>query len=235
MAKRYSKKLADEIVSLVQEGIYSVSAICRIAGIGRKTFYRWRETKNDFSRALSDAEQQCRDELRAKARQILKRKLEGYTQIVSRTVYVPSDDDPSQLVIKQHVVTEKHCEPDMRLVMQLLEKNNSVAEPPKATPATMPHIAVKVNEEKIERDLNLVCIAKDTVADDNEKQPPATGYRDAEKELPLCDDKSGDREETVSLRPEETIYGRQQRLKERLAEKLPTRVLPPPLRGIPYR
>lgn len=117
----YNKKIVEQIIDLMEEGGHSVSAICKIVGIGRRTFYDWRNAHPEFSQAMEEAEQRRSEELRELAKKGLKRKLEGYYQTVSRTVYVPSMDDPETLEIKQHVVTRKYCEPDTKLLLDILE------------------------------------------------------------------------------------------------------------------
>lgn len=116
----YNKKTVEQIAALIEEGNYSISNICIIVGISRKTFYDWKNNHPDFQQAIEDAEQKRTDELLALANKSLKKKLEGYYQTVSRTVYTPSENDPDTLEIKQHVVTRRHCEPDTKLLLDIL-------------------------------------------------------------------------------------------------------------------
>lgn len=116
----YNKKTVSQITALIEDGNHSISTICKIVGIGRKTFYDWKNAHPDFVAAIEEAEQRRSEELYELANKGLERKLEGYYEMVSRTVYVPSPDDPEQLEIKQHVVTRKFCEPDTKLLLDVL-------------------------------------------------------------------------------------------------------------------
>ncbi|MFV0419428.1 MAG: helix-turn-helix domain-containing protein, partial [Dysgonomonas sp.] len=60
MAK-YNEKLVEKIIALVEEDAYTISQICDMLRISRKTFYEWKETKPEFRKALEDAEDR-RDE-----------------------------------------------------------------------------------------------------------------------------------------------------------------------------
>jgi|ERR1051325_6114889 transposase-like protein len=53
---KYSAKIRDIIVELVSTGDHTIEAICSHVGIVKDTYYRWRETKTDFSDALKRAE-----------------------------------------------------------------------------------------------------------------------------------------------------------------------------------
>lgn len=116
----YNKKIVEQIAALIEEGNYSISTICKIVGIGRKTFYDWKNSHSDFLAAIEEAEQRRLDELYELANKALRKKIEGYYQTTSRTVYAPSEDNPETLEIKQHVVTQKYCEPDTKILLEIL-------------------------------------------------------------------------------------------------------------------
>lgn len=157
MAK-FSKKLIRKIIALIEEDAYTTTSICKIVGISTKSFYEWRTTKPDFARDIDAASERREEELRTQARHALRSKLKGHTQIVSRTVYVPSEDDPSQLVIKQHVVTEKQCAPDTATINQALNNvtygkttDNRTFE--SRSRLSAPPLAIQVDKDKIANDL----------------------------------------------------------------------------------
>lgn len=54
MAK-YSERMTDVIVSLIEEDYYSIKEICRMARISRKSFYEWRATKPEFRERINKA------------------------------------------------------------------------------------------------------------------------------------------------------------------------------------
>lgn len=153
----YNKKTVEKIVSLIEDGNYSISTICKIVGIGRKTFYDWRNTRPEFMEAIMEAEQRRSDELYELANKALRRKLEGYQQTISRTVYVPSEDDPQILEIKQHVVTTKFCEPDMRALIEVLGGGSGKKKQKgMRLKNTNPALIVKRNEEQVKRNVSEV-------------------------------------------------------------------------------
>ena len=116
----YNKTIVEQITTLIEEGNYSISTICKIVGIGRKTFYDWKNTHPDFVTAIEDAEQRRSEELYELASKVLRKKIEGYYQTTSRTVYIPSEDNPETLEIKQHIITQKYCEPDTKILLEIL-------------------------------------------------------------------------------------------------------------------
>ena len=151
---RYNKQISSRIIELIADGENTTTDVCKIVGIARKTFYRWKEAYPDFSKLILKAESERFESVKIQAEKALHRKLEGYVQQVRRTVYTPSKEDPKQLVIKQHVVTEKFCEPETRFLLQLrngdkvTEKSNQKAEVEKS------QLTVSVHEEKAKKDLN---------------------------------------------------------------------------------
>lgn len=239
---RYNKQMACKIAELIEEGIYTTTDICKIAGIGRKTFYRWKEKHSDFSKALQEAEYHRSEDLRLLAQQTLRHKLEGYMQRVERTVYIPSADDPSQLVIKQHVVTEKFCEPDTRLILQLLENGNEKTGQKQPAPSTP--FAVKVDEEKAKKDLNTLdseCIA--TVEKEDNESPKKEADLLDEEDVEENEDNDTERKHKTNMdaneceekEREESITERQHRLLNEYMKKHESIFVPPPLRGIAYK
>lgn len=74
MAK-YSEKLVEKIVSLIEEDAYTITDICAILNISRKTFYGWRESKPEFDKAVEEATEVREEKLLVKARESLKKKL----------------------------------------------------------------------------------------------------------------------------------------------------------------
>lgn len=124
MAK-YTQKLVDEICRYIETDFYSISDICNMFNISRKSFYQWKDTKPEFREAL-DVSFKTRDEsLLAIARSSLRRKLEGYTMTEERCVYVPSPSNPDELVLKTKIVKKKDCPPDTQTLKMILERLES--------------------------------------------------------------------------------------------------------------
>lgn len=127
MAK-YTEKLVKEIVAFIEQDMYTVSEICHMFRITRKTFYQWKNTKPKFSQEI-DAAMERRDEtLVAIARSSLKKKLEGYTLTEVKETYVPSKSNPAHLILKTRVEKKKEYAPDNRCIQLVLERNDKKEE-----------------------------------------------------------------------------------------------------------
>lgn len=123
MAK-YSEKLAEKIARLIEEDSYTVSEICNMLGISRKSFYKWKEDKAEFKASLTEAEERRNEKFMVKARKSLKMKLEGYTLIEERITYIPDDNDPSGWKPKSKVIRKKEYAPDDSAIRFVLQGDN---------------------------------------------------------------------------------------------------------------
>ncbi|MBS5978447.1 MAG: hypothetical protein KIB51_01730 [Dysgonomonas mossii] len=127
MAK-YTERLAEKIVSLIEEDTFSITEICKHLKITRKSFYEWRDKKPEFRKAI-EAAMESRDEtLAITARRSLKKKLEGYTLTEIRTTYVPDKENPDKLVLKTRVVRQKEYAPDTHAIKLVLSHNETKEE-----------------------------------------------------------------------------------------------------------
>ena len=107
MAK-YTQKLVNEICRYIEADFYSISEVCNMFGISRKTFYLWKDAKPEFNRALETSFRVRDESLLAIARTSLRKKLEGYTITEERSIYVPSPSNPDELVLKSKTVKKKN-------------------------------------------------------------------------------------------------------------------------------
>lgn len=237
---RYNKQLIETIATLIEDGAHSVSDICNTVGISRKTYYKWKELHPEFADKLLVAENRRVENLREQAQLVLRRKLDGYTQRTERTIYVPSADDPSQLVIKQHVVTEKFCEPDTRFLMQLL---GNEAKTSRKEPAPSTSFAVAVGEERAKKELdgfdnNIISSVSTGRSLDEDTQ---TAVSPTEKQVGRLLSDGGCEIETVETikntenQIEETPLEKKLREMYEYKKKHEAMFVPPPLRGIRYR
>ena len=121
MAK-YSEKLMEKVVSLIEQDQYSITDICALLNISRKTFYAWRDTKPEFEVAIAEAMARRDEKLMVKARISLQKKLEGYTLTETKLKYVPDGDNPTQLRLKEKIVKTKEYAPDERAIKLALER-----------------------------------------------------------------------------------------------------------------
>ncbi|MBB4034526.1 transposase-like protein, partial [Dysgonomonas hofstadii] len=53
---KYSERLVDKIVKLIEEDRYTITEICRAFKLNTKTFYEWKKTKPEFRKAIEEAE-----------------------------------------------------------------------------------------------------------------------------------------------------------------------------------
>lgn len=231
----YNKKIVEQIIDLMEEGGYSVSAICKIVGIGRRTFYDWRNAHPEFSQAMEEAEQRRSEELRELAKKGLKRKLEGYYQTVSRTVYVPSMDDPETLEIKQHVVTRKYCEPDTKLLLDILEigtgKRKRVGGKMKGI---SPALVVKRSEKEVQKDIDEILpftikakeVVKHTLRADEKDSDILIEESDKRKEVK---DELPKIESQLLNEPEKSVAESQQKSEELIRHTKKYEPVPPPV------
>ncbi|WP_291128715.1 hypothetical protein [Dysgonomonas sp. UBA7698] len=127
MAK-YTERLAEKIVSLIEEDTYSITEICKHLKITRKSFYEWRDKKPEFRKAIEAAIESRDEALAITARRSLKKKLEGYTLTEIRTTYVPDKENPEKLVLKNRVVRQKEYAPDTHAIRLVLLHNETKEE-----------------------------------------------------------------------------------------------------------
>ena len=140
MAK-YSENLKEKIVNLIEEDGYSITDICKALNISRKSFYMWRDEKPEFGKEIREAAERRDEKIAAQARLSLKRKLEGYTLTETKWKYVPDEDNPGELKLKEKIVKVKEYVPDNRTIMIALDRDPVNKDRPeeKATPL---HITV---------------------------------------------------------------------------------------------
>lgn len=127
MAK-YSEKLVDKIVNMIEEDYYTITQICEIVGISRKVFYQWRNEKPEFKQELINAEDAREDRIRILARKALRNNLEGITKIETKKVYIPDKDNENSdnLILKEYVVKEKRCESDASVINNTLQNKREI-------------------------------------------------------------------------------------------------------------
>lgn len=75
---KYSKKIVEQIIQLVEVDSFTVSEICKLAGISKSTFHDWKRTKPDFLDSLKKAQAEFDENLVAEAKRSLMKKVKGY-------------------------------------------------------------------------------------------------------------------------------------------------------------
>lgn len=148
---RYSEKLADKIIKLIEEDNYTTTDICHIIGISRMTLHRWKEANSGFSEAMDEAAENRQEKLRQQARKGLRRKLEVNKQIETKTVYIPSKDNPEELILKEYVVKEKQRMPDTSAIAYTLSDKISAGKKDIQPDQTQTPLVVIVKDEATKR------------------------------------------------------------------------------------
>ena len=154
---RYSEKLTDKIIALIEEDNDTVTDICRILRIGQKTFYRWRSEKPEFELAVNKAIENREERLKLQARKSIRLKLGEYRQMETKTTYVAGkdSDNPNELTVKEYVVKEKYCMPDTSVItFTLADQKSGKKESAKLAENKSP-LLITVSDEKAKRELEI--------------------------------------------------------------------------------
>ena len=114
MAK-YSKKIVEQICSLIATDSYTIAEICQQVGIAESTFHEWKSKKSEFSESLKKAENSFNELIVAEAKKSLLKQIRGYTVQEKKTVTADTgkrDENEKPIVrVKEHSVTDKHYPP----------------------------------------------------------------------------------------------------------------------------
>ena len=158
---KYSEKIVQKIVRLIEEDEYTISEICDTLKIHRDTFYEWKNTKKEFACAIQAAEDRRDDNLVTLARKSFRDQLEGYIETTEKIVY--EDDGWGGFKVKSKVVTQKRKAPNAQILKLAIErqdkrkeegelKNNSPERTPiiiKVPKGTDPEFAVQLHRDMI--------------------------------------------------------------------------------------
>lgn len=157
MMAKYSKELENKLVSLIEEDTYTITDICKILNIGRKTFYRWRDDKPEFAEAISTAMENREERMRLLARQAMKKRLDGYKLVETKTVYATNKnaEDGSEMYVKEYVVKDKYCVPDTSAIAFALSDGSRGAKKVAMESKSRP-LSIVVNDAKVKSDLNML-------------------------------------------------------------------------------
>lgn len=124
MAK-YNSKLVKKIETLIIDKMYRITDVCKEINVSRTTFHTWIKTKPGFAEIVEDAFEQCAEKLMAKTQRSLRQRLNKYTLTEVKTKYIPDKDNPEQLAIKEQIVKQKECAPDIRAMKMIIEHDVS--------------------------------------------------------------------------------------------------------------
>lgn len=114
---KYSKKVVERIVELIQTDTYTIAEICQQVRISQATFHRWRDEHPDFAQAVEEAKEERMQYFVQEAKKSLLKKIQGYEATETKVVTVPQKDDPSKPIIKEQTTTKKHVAPDTAAII----------------------------------------------------------------------------------------------------------------------
>lgn len=158
MAK-YSKALVEKMMVMIEEDEFTITDICRILGVSTKTYYAWRADKPEFAEAVAQAMDNREERMRMLARKAMKKKLEGYKMVETKTVYSvgKNESDESELRVKEYVVKDKYCVPETSAIALTMQdgayrggKKNG-----RGMDTKVP-LNIVVRNDKVKRDLELL-------------------------------------------------------------------------------
>ncbi|MDH6308328.1 hypothetical protein M2451_001048 [Dysgonomonas sp. PFB1-18] len=108
----------------MEDELLSITQICKDLHIGRQAFYNWMEDKKGFKEMVKSAMERRDETLMATVYSSIKRKLEGYTTVIEKDIYVPDMDNTTNLIFKQKVIIKKEYQPDLKTIKMLLDRND---------------------------------------------------------------------------------------------------------------
>lgn len=121
MAK-YSKKIVEEICSLVKADSYTIAEICKMVGISKSGYYKWLEDKVEFLDAIKKAEDEFRQDMLVECKRSLRKLITGYTAQERHTIMVDSKEIDEKTgkpkpKIKEQKVVEKCFQPNLGAII----------------------------------------------------------------------------------------------------------------------
>lgn len=157
MAK-YSKALVVKIVTMIEEDKFTITDICRILSVSTKSYYGWRADKPEFAKAVALAMENREERLKMMARKAIKKKLEGYAMVETKTVYAvgKNAEEEPELKVKEYVVKDKYCVPETSAIALGLQNGLRGGQKAKGAQETKMPLSIVVGSDKAKRDLELL-------------------------------------------------------------------------------
>ena len=119
--RKFGQARMDKILAAIREDSYTVAELCKIAGISERSYYYEVKNNAEFAEEVRKAEDDFDNMMTIEAKRSLRKLVKGYTAQEKRTVTADTgkkDDDGKPIVrVKEHVVTEKHYQPNTGAVI----------------------------------------------------------------------------------------------------------------------
>lgn len=116
---KYSIQIVEKITGLIKSDSYTVSEICKQAGISETTYFDWKAKKPEFSESIKKAENDRLKMFAAEAQKSLLKKIQGYEVEETKTVYskYDSEEEEAKAKVKEHTVIKKYIQPDTAAII----------------------------------------------------------------------------------------------------------------------
>lgn len=120
MAK-FNKQTVDKILGLLKSDTYTITEICRQAGVSTRMYYKWLEKNPEFAEAVKAAQDERMQFFVQEAKKSLLKKIQGYEVTETKVVTMPSgkkDENGKPVpVIKEQQTVKKHIQPDTAAII----------------------------------------------------------------------------------------------------------------------
>lgn len=154
MAK-LTKKLIEEIALFIEQDNYTISEICTMFGISRKTFYEWKTKKSEFAVAVDEAMANRNEMLLTLAKKGLRERLNGYTVYTEKVIMAPDPEiEGGYKVVKKECSTKEYG-PDLKAIKYVLDREEKRLEREEQQEAISEReeVVVLTDEEQRQKDL----------------------------------------------------------------------------------
>ncbi len=119
--KKYNKKIAENILTMIRSDTYTITELCNNVGISRQTFYNWQNDNPEFAQAIEDANNDLLDMMNVEAKKSLLKKIQGYEVTETKVVTIPSKQKDEKgnpkPIIKEQTTTKKHIQADTAAII----------------------------------------------------------------------------------------------------------------------
>ena len=124
--KKYSDKLANQIAELVAEGKYSITEICSLSGISRRSYYKWLDENAQMRLSIKRAEKILHvkelEQLTSESRKGLIQLIKGYEVTTLKQTTRHHQDGTTST---RWEFMEKHYSPDIAAILFVLKNHES--------------------------------------------------------------------------------------------------------------
>jgi hypothetical protein len=119
---KYSKKRVKKITDLIRSDSYTIAELCANVGISERCYYDWQANNAEFAENIKKAEEDRLKYFAKLAKKSLVKKLEGYTEKETKTVFIDSgkknaEGKSTEPKIKEQTITDKHFQPDTTAII----------------------------------------------------------------------------------------------------------------------